>query len=88
MLVNEYTTFYAKLPVNQSTACDHASFDFADKLEATIIQNQCLQSSASPYACELSQSFIKNLFQVKTVDSIRYAAIRIEFRYTCGLYSK
>jgi hypothetical protein len=41
-----------------------------------------------PYACELSQSFIKTLFQSDSTDDANLTPIRIEFHYTCGFYSK
>ncbi len=88
VLIKEYNSFYARLPINQSTACDQASFDFVSKKEGSIIEKQCLKSSAMPYACELSQSFIKTLFQSDSTDDANLTPIRIEFHYTCGFYSK
>ena len=52
VLIKEYILFYARLPTNQSTACDQASFDLVLKKEGNLIEKQCLKSSAIPYACE------------------------------------
>jgi hypothetical protein len=88
VLIKEYDSLYARLPINQSTACDQASFDFVLKKEGSLIEKQCLKSSAMPNACELSQSFIKTLFQPDSSVGANLTPIRIEFQYTCGFYSK
>jgi hypothetical protein len=84
VLIKEYNSFYARLPINQSTACDQASFDLVLKKEGNLIEKQCLKSSAMPYACELSQSFIKSLFQSDSTIDSNLTPIRIEFNYACG----
>jgi hypothetical protein len=38
VLINEYNSFYAWLPINQSTACDQASYDLFLKKEDNLIE--------------------------------------------------